>query len=175
MSSLIAWLLCVCFYIIAFPIAIPIAVLVNICKRVRREKIKKEIYNGSFIYYKDFENRWISATGQGKYGYRDGFKYQDGSGCYIITIYSKPVKDENWKSYENVYVGQSMHICQRVHNHFNGKGNGDVYADIKYGKWVYVSLVRCEVYEMNDKEIELISVFNATKSYNKTRGGSVIR
>jgi hypothetical protein len=114
-------------------------------------------------------------SGQGRYGNRDGFKYQDGSGCYVITIYRKPVKNNSWKTYENVYVGQSTNVYQRVHNHFNGKGNGDVYADIKCGKWVYVSFVRCEEYELNDMEIKLIFIFNATESYNKTRGGSAIR
>ena len=175
MARVIALLICVCFYIVALPIALPISILVSISKHKQQEKIKETVYRGSFIYYKDFERCWLSATGTGKYGNRDGFKYQDGSGCYIITVYSNRVTDGNWKKYENVYIGQSKHVCQRVHNHFNGKGNGDVYADIKYGKWVYVSFVRCEEYEMNDKEIELISVFNATKSYNKTRGGAGIR
>ena len=54
-------------------------------------------------------------------------------------------------------------------------GNGDIYADIKYGKWVYVRFVRCEEHEMNDKEIELVATFNATKSYNKTQGGAMYR
>lgn len=175
MATLIAILIFACFCIIAIPLALPLYLLIGAYERKQQEKIREEIYRGSFIYYQDFEKRWLSVTGTGKYGNRDGFKYQDGPGCYIITVYSNRVTDGNWKNYENVYVGQSKQVCQRVHNHFNGKGNGDVYADVKYGKWVYVSFVRCEEYEMNDKEIELISVFNAKKSYNKTRGGSAIR
>lgn len=152
-----------------------VPVLVIIDKHVRAERIKKDIYSGAFIHYKEFEKRWLTATGTGKHDNRNGFKYQDGPGCYIITIYNKPVTNGNWKKYENVYIGQSIHVCARVHAHFNGKGNGDIYADIKYGKWVYVRFVRCEEHEMNDKEIELIAAFNATKSYNKTQGGAMYR
>ena len=168
---LLGWLL----YIV-LPYALPaLIVFVGfsiIYKHTEQEKIKKGIYNGSFIYYKDFEKRWLSMSGAGRSGSRDGFKYKDYSGCYIITIYRHQVTNGNWKSYENVYVGQSHHIHQRVHNHFNGRGNGNVYADIQRGKWVYVSFVKCEEYEMNSKEIELIALFDATNSYNKTRGGA---
>ena len=31
------------------------------------------------------------------------------------------------------YVGQGKRVMQRVGNHFAGHGNGDVYADYKYG------------------------------------------
>jgi hypothetical protein len=131
--------------------------------------------NKTFIYYEDFESRWIISSGRGKYGTSNGFKYQDGPGCYVITVYSHPVTDDNWNNYEDIYIGQSVNVCQRVHNHFNGKGNGDVYADIKYGKYVYVHFVMCQESEMNDVEKRLIRAFNATKSYNKTCGGSAKR
>ena len=31
------------------------------------------------------------------------------------------------------YVGQAIRIIFRVNQHFTGRGNGDVYADYKYG------------------------------------------
>lgn len=71
-----------------------------------------------------------------------------------------------------VYVGQSLHICNRVRNHLNGKGNGDVYADVREGKPVFVHLERCEEAQMNDLERRLIDAFHATESYNSTRGGA---
>lgn len=148
-----------------------LGVILGIIKFVQQEKFKQHTLNSYVLYYKDFENGWIRATGSGKYGNRDGFKYRDRPGCYVITIYTNPVTDGIWKNYENIYIGQSVRVYQRVHNHFTGKGNGDVYADIKYGKWVYVRFIMCDEYELNDKEIELIALFNATKSYNKTRGG----
>lgn len=49
---------------------------------------------------------------------------------------------------------------------------GDVYADIKYGKSVYVQLIPCNKIELNTMEKELIRSFNAKQSYNKTGGGS---
>ena len=136
----------------------------------KKNKLKREIYSGKFLYYKDFEQRWIISDSKEKS--RTGFKYEDGPGCYVITIYHRPVKHKNWDKYENIYIGQSINVCQRVHNHFNGKGNGDIYADIKYGKYVYVRFIRCEKEEMNDLEKELIATFNATSSYNKTKGGA---
>lgn len=138
----------------------------------KKTKFKRKIYAGTFLYYKDFENRWIISDGRGKSETPTGFKYEDGPGCYVITIYNRPVRNKRWDKYKNIYIGQSVHIFQRVHNHFNGKGNGDIYADIKYGKYVYVRFVQCEKEEMNDLEKKLISTFNATSSYNKTKGGA---
>ena len=138
----------------------------------QRRKIREDIYSGNFIYYKDFENKWIISSGRGKYGTRNGFKYEDGPGCYVITIYNHPVVDGKFHNYENIYIGQSVKVCQRVHNHINGKGNGDIYADIKYGKWAYVRFVKCSKQEMNKVEKQLISAFNATASYNRTSGGA---
>ena len=129
----------------------------------------------SFIYYEDFEEKWVVSNGRNKSKRRIGFKYQDGSGCYVVTIYKRPVKDEKWSKYENIYIGQSIHVCQRVHNHFNGKGNGYIYADILKGRYVYVHFVMCPKEEMNELEKRLIQAFNATDSYNRTRGGSVRR
>ena len=75
--------------------------------------------------------------------------------------------EENWMSGA---VGAS-----RVHAHFNGKGNGDVYADVRNGKHVYVQLKPCPKDQMNDLEKSLIAAFHATDSYNSTRGGSASR
>ena len=134
----------------------------------KNEELRGNIAKGKFIYYKDFEKDWISAKA-GRRGIA-GYKYNDGTGCYIITIYSTPVI-QDYMSYENVYVGQSVKMCQRVHNHFTGKGKGDIYADIKYGKYVYVRLVPCAKEEMNALEKQLIRAFNSTNSYNATVGG----
>lgn len=155
--------------------SIILGVILGIIKCVQQEKFKKHILNSDVLYYKDFEKGWLSMSGNAKSGVRDGFKYRDRSGCYAITIYDNPVTDGDWENYENIYIGQSVRVYQRVHNHFNGKGNGDVYADIKYGKWVYVRFVLCEEHEMNDMEMKLIAMFDATKSYNKTKGGSTYR
>ena len=140
-----------------------------------KNRLKRKIYSGKFLYYKDFENKWIISDDSETSDGPAGFKYTDGPGCYVITIYKRPVRGKKWDDYENIYIGQSVNIFKRVHNHFNGKGNGDVYADIKYGKYVYVRFIRCKKEEMNDLERNLISAFDATSSYNKTKGGSTKR
>lgn len=139
----------------------------------KNKRIRHTIASGEFIYYADFEKNWISA----KYGKKGvaGYKYNDTPGCYVITIFSDPVTDGNFFNYENIYIGQSVNVCQRVHNHFNGKGKGDVYADIKYGKYAYVRIVPCRKEQMNQMEKDLIRAFNATASYNVTKGGGIRR
>lgn len=34
-------------------------------------------------------------------------------------------------------------MYKRVYNHLTGHGSGDVYADVKYGKYVYVKFIAC--------------------------------
>ncbi|MEE0859767.1 MAG: GIY-YIG nuclease family protein [Acutalibacteraceae bacterium] len=135
----------------------------------KNARLRRSISSGKFIYYKDFEENWIIEK-SGKKG-TAGYKYNDRPGCYVITVYDDYVTGNNYSKYENIYIGQSVNICQRVHNHFTGKGKGDIYADIKYGKHVYVRLVPCGKKEMNNMEKQLIKAFNATKSYNATKGG----
>ena len=64
-----------------------------------------------------------------------------------------------------------MTACSRVRQHLTGKGNGDVYADFRAGRPVYVRLIACDERDMNAKEKYYIRLFNATASYNRTKGG----
>ena len=101
-----------------------------------------------------------------------GYKYEDGAGCYVIESFPVGTENPDFSHPDEVYVGQSLHICNRVRNHLNGKGNGDVYADVREGKPVFVHFERCEEPQMNDLEKRLIDAFHATESYNSTRGGA---
>lgn len=120
-----------------------------------------------FIYWQDFMDDWIIDKKT-----KQGYFYNHSAGCYVILIFNKFVKNGNFSNYENVYVGQSIWVENRVHNHFIGKGNGDVYADVKYGKKVYVKIIYCPREKMNDIEKKLIEKYDATSSYNGTSGGS---
>ncbi len=103
------------------------------------------------------------------------FRQSDTSGCYIILIYKRrPSKKllKTQRGYSDVYVGQSVNMYKRVFNHLTGHGNGDVYADMKYKKHVFVAFMPCSTQELNALEIELISKYNATESYNRTKGGA---
>lgn len=95
------------------------------------------------------------------------------SGCYLILIADKKSTSSTiLQNYSDVYAGQSVNIANRVYQHFTGHGNGDVYADIKYGKNVFVKLFPCAKSEMNNLECTLIERFNGLQSYNRTAGGA---
>lgn len=89
---------------------------------------------------------------------------EDFPGCYIIHNHSK----------DRYYVGQSVHVLRRVANHFTGKGNGDVYADLKYGDEFTVrleALLGSGYLNLDDLERALIAKYDAyDNGYNKTRG-----
>lgn len=91
-------------------------------------------------------------------------KFSDLAGCYVLYNKTKRM----------YYVGQSKDIISRVKQHFTGKGNGDVYADYKYGDLfeIGLSLLSHTGYRvLNDLERDLIDVFGAyERVYNKTRG-----
>lgn len=139
-------------------------------RRATNARLRRRIRRGGFIHWTKFEENWI-VRGADK---PTGYKYSDFSGCYVIMIFDKPVRGKRFSGYENIYIGQSVNVCQRVHNHFNGKGKGDVYADIKYGKEAYVHIVPVKAKRLNDMETALIEAFGATSSYNKTRGGAKV-
>lgn len=72
------------------------------------------------------------------------------------------------------YVGQAKQVLNRVNAHFTGKGNGDVYADYKYGDIFTIKMIALEnsgFQSLNDLERNTILRYNAySKGYNKTRG-----
>ena len=85
----------------------------------------------------------------------------DESGVYVIFN----------KSSSMYYVGQSIHLIKRVNDHFTGKGNGDVYADYKYGADFEITLIPCPREDLNKVERHYIEIFNAYgKGYNKNKG-----
>ena len=135
--------------------------------KAKQARLRRKVRKGGFTYWEKFEDEWIISEKD-----RVGLKYNDFSGCYVILIFEKPVRGRRFSGWENIYVGQSVNVCQRVHNHFNGKGKGDVYADIKYGKFAYVRIIPVKQKRLNDMETSLIEAFSATDSYNKTRGGA---
>ena len=88
----------------------------------------------------------------------------DFTGIYVIHNKSKDM----------YYVGQSVRVVGRVRQHLTGHGNGDVYADYKYGDKFEINLVslRESGYDSLDAlERDTIKAYDAyTKGYNRTRG-----
>lgn len=72
------------------------------------------------------------------------------------------------------YVGQSKNVMNRINQHFTGHGNGDVYADYKYGDSFKIRTIRLGgsgFTTLNSLEKRTISAYNAfSRGYNKTRG-----
>ena len=72
------------------------------------------------------------------------------------------------------YVGQAQRVFDRVYQHFTGKGNGDVYADYKYGQQFLIQMIalkNTDFSSLNELERYMIQRYDAYYSgYNKTRG-----
>lgn len=119
----------------------------------------------------EVQESWIVSAPE-----KVGLKYSDAPGCYVFLVFDKDsVDDESNMNYRDVYVGQSINVNARVHNHITGKGNGDIFADIKMGKRVLVAICYMSAEELNQAEVWLIHYFDAEHSYNKTKGGATIR
>ncbi|MGL5617811.1 MAG: GIY-YIG nuclease family protein [Metamycoplasmataceae bacterium] len=86
----------------------------------------------------------------------------DSPGIYVLYNKTKSL----------YYVGQSKNVIKRVRGHLTGSGNGNVYADFKYGDDFEVIIHKCYVSELNLIERRFISQYNASGSqgYNKNRG-----
>lgn len=138
-----------------------------VINRGKNEEIRQRVYSGMFMTADEFEKDRMVNGFAGNYGSR----YSDTSGCYIILIFDRPVTDGDFENYRNGYIGQSINVISRVHSHLTGKGNGDVYADRKNGKYLYVKIITCPVSELNSLEVKLIGAFDWKRLYNKSRGG----
>lgn len=72
------------------------------------------------------------------------------------------------------YVGQAVKVFQRVNQHFQGRGNGDVYADYKYGDDFVIKMIALRdsgFASLDELERQTIQAYNAYyRGYNKTRG-----
>ena len=107
------------------------------------------------------EMRSASFGGRGRKSYALS---QNFAGVYILYNKSKDM----------YYVGQGKQVLNRVNAHFTGKGNGDVYADYKYGDEFTIRMIALEnsgFETLNELERNTISYYNAfADGYNKTRG-----
>lgn len=88
----------------------------------------------------------------------------DSVGVYIIYNQTKDM----------YYVGQAKRMFFRLNQHFTGHGNGDVYADYKYGDEFTIRIVKLSESGYSDIDKlgkDLIEKYNAFETgYNRTRG-----
>lgn len=134
-----------------------------------RRKIEKQIRgladNSLTLTPKEFFiMRNKSFGGKGRPLHANKFNF---TGVYILHNTTKDM----------YYVGQAKKIFDRVNSHFTGSGNGDVYADFKYGdKWEIqmIDLNQSGYSTLNHLERECIETYNAfDNGYNRTRGNGL--
>lgn len=125
-------------------------------------KIKKLANSVMEITPKEFFS--IRNASNGGRGRKHISTSKDFAGVYILYNQTK-------KMY---YVGQGKKVFQRVNNHFTGHGNGDVYADYKYGDKFTIKMIalsKSGFTTLNELERNTIRTYDAfLKGYNKTRG-----
>lgn len=94
-------------------------------------------------------------------------RYGEKTGVYILINKTKGLN----------YVGQSVKAIQRVSAHLSGRGNGDVYADFKYGDTFYVKIIplnKTNYNTLDELERAMIETYGSYRhGYNKTRGNTV--
>ena len=154
------------FFILIIGAYILLSIGVIVFKTLKKWKINKQI--------DDLANNAIEMTPEefmkmrnasfGGRGRRSHALTRNFAGVYILYNESKDM----------YYVGQGKQVLNRVNNHFTGKGNGDVYADYKYGDIFYIKMIALEnskFNSLNELERNTIARYNAfSKGYNKTRG-----
>lgn len=152
-------------YLLPF-IVIVFIILMFIFQVRQQKKIREQIFglanNTLELTTKEFlEMRNKSFGGKGRALYSNNYNF---AGVYILHNKSKDL----------YYVGQGKQVLNRVNNHFTGKGNGDVYADYKYGDYWTIKMIALEksgFNTLNELERYAIETYDAYKrGYNKTRG-----
>jgi len=132
----------------------------------QRNQIAKEIH--------DLANNAIEMTPEEFLKMRNTSFGGKGRKSYALTLNYPGVYILHNKTKDLYYVGQGTKVLNRVYAHFTGRGNGDVYADYKYGdKFTIrtIALKNSGFSNLNDLERYCISYYNAYyKGYNKTRG-----
>lgn len=150
-------------FIWIYVIIIILAFIIPIFNTVRiKNKIKKLADNALEVTPEEFFK--IRNSSNGGRGKKHVSTRYDFAGVYILYNHTKNM----------YYVGQGKKVFQRVNNHFRGHGNGDVYADYKYGDKFTIKMIALEnsgFSTLNELERNTIKVYAAySKGYNKTRG-----
>lgn len=92
--------------------------------------------------------------------------YMGYAGCYIFLVLGKGSK-KDLAGYRAAYVGASSDMGASVADEIAGKGNVDVYADIKYDQGVHVLFYPCAESELERMRQSLVIALDADESYNQ--------
>lgn len=146
--------------IIAITVSIKLFVLGHKKKKIRGQIHELANNNLELTPEEFFEMR---NTKVGRELYSNNYNF---SGVYILHNKSKDL----------YYVGQGKKVFNRVNSHFTGKGNGDVYADYKYGDTWTIRMLEIKnsgFATLNELERYAIEAYDAyKKGYNRNRGNA---
>lgn len=130
-------------------------------ERAKEKKLKQKIKSLSRTKVELTPQEFIKLRSQTFGGRRDKLNFE---GVYVLFNCTKNM----------YYVGQGKRVLDRVNMHFTGKGNGDVYADYKYGDGFTIKMISLEnsgCESLNELERLMIAEYDAYASgYNKTKG-----
>ena len=157
------------FAIIGIPsIFIILVVLIGILhyRHKQKARIKRKV--------RRLANSTVEMTPEEFFAMRNASFGGKGSPSYALTMNFAGVYILFNLTKNMYYVGQGKEILNRVNSHFTGKGNGDVYADYKYGDIFTIKMIALKnsgFRTLNDLERNAILTYDAFASgYNKTRG-----
>ena len=133
----------------------------------KRQQVQNWLNNPIGIVYEEWQlvaNKYETTDSfKSKYQKMKGnLKNLDYSGIYVLKNLTN----------DYYYVGQSVNVFKRVNQHFSGKGNGNVYADYKYGQDFQINIIPVEKFRLNEIERQLIKILNASgaNGYNISKG-----
>lgn len=150
-------------FIALYVIIILLLIIIPIVKRKQVDKQIEGLANNAIVMtpeeFKKMRQSSLKGKGRASYVLSKNF-----AGVYILYNHTKDM----------YYVGQGKLVLNRVNAHFTGKGNGDVYADYKYGDKFTIQMISLEssgFKTLNELERNTIAKYKAfSKGYNKTRG-----
>ena len=104
-------------FVIALIGTICFCLFIFIKQLIKEYKSRNSILNGYFVSADMFLKKW-----------NERYKNEtwNKSGCYVILIYSHAIKEFHKEKYEAIYIGQSLHLANRVKQHLQGNGNKNV-------------------------------------------------
>lgn len=147
------YVLCAIAVVIVF-----VPIIRALVQRNKRKAVENKI--------KDFYNGVSEMTPEEFFEARDKYMHDDIVGVYVIMNVTRKLP----------YVGQAKRLFFRVNQHLTGHGNGDVYADYKYGDEFTIKLIpliSTEHGNIDKLEKDTIDYYGAyDEGYNRTRGNS---
>ncbi len=165
MDEILIILISISFFIILMVVFRLIMSSISEQKRIEENQRRRvEHQRRREAYIRALENNSLEVTPEQFFALKNGSQLQDFTGVYILYNQTKQM----------YYVGQGKSVFKRVNAHFTGHGNGDVYADYKYGDYFtirMISLVNSGYNNLDELERQTILAYNAYyEGYNRTRG-----